>query len=154
MTIIPVDWGVLMIHHHSWRDIRNKVVGIPDDWETCCIQVSHALNNSGALIKNTGKNIGFVQNGKNYIINVPTMREYLDREFPQAERYERAGKAMTRIAIISQIVDRTGIIAFGDRHIDLWNKNDIHRPSDYIMSALWEAESAFTKGIFFWEVKK
>jgi hypothetical protein len=152
MAKIQVDWGVLMLHHPSYRDIRDKVTGIPEDWETCCIQMSYALNHAGARIKNTGKNIGMVQNGDNYMINVPAMREYLDGEFPVAERFERAGKAMSRIAIISQIVDRTGIIAFGDRHIDLWNKTDLQRPSDYIMSALWEAESAFTKGIFFWEV--
>ncbi|HRH40325.1 MAG TPA: T6SS effector amidase Tae4 family protein [Pyrinomonadaceae bacterium] len=154
MANIPVDWGVLMLNHPSYRDIRDKVSGIPEDWETYCIQMSYALNKAGARIKNTGKNVGFIEKGDNYIINVPKMREYLNEEYGEAEKFERSGAANSRIAIISQIVDRTGIIAFGDRHIDLWNKDNLQRPSDYIMSALWEAKSAMTKGIFFWEVSK
>lgn len=154
MAKIPVDWGALMLNHPSHINIVELVLTYPLDWETCCIQMSYALNRAGAPIKNTGKNVGFIEKNYNYMINVPTMREYLNREFGEAEKYERAGAAMSRIAIISQIVDRTGIIAFGDRHIDLWNKNNIHRPGDYNMVALWEAKSAFTKGIFFWEVSR
>ena len=66
----------------------------------------------------------------------------------QVENY----KAPTRIAKIVQIVDRTGIIAFGDRHLDLWNKTNIHRPDYYNLSALWEDHTTIKKGIFFWEV--
>jgi hypothetical protein len=96
---------------------------------------------------------GLSKKNDNSMINVPTKRDYLNNDY-EVEIYERAGAANSRIAIISQIVDRTGIIAFGDRHIDLWNKNNIHRPTDYTLPALWEAHSAFTKGIFFWEVSK
>ncbi|MEP6923324.1 MAG: T6SS effector amidase Tae4 family protein [Pyrinomonadaceae bacterium] len=148
MAKISVDWGVLMLNHPNYDDIGEKVKGIPEKWETCCIQMSYALNKAGARIKNTGGNIGFQQGGQNYIIGVPTMRDYLNGEYGDAENYQGGA----RIAKISQIVDRTGIIAFGDRHIDLWNKTDIQRPSDYIMSALWEAKSTLEKGIFFWEV--
>lgn len=154
MAKIPVDWGVLMLNHPDYFIIAGLLMNYDVTWETCCIQMSYALNRAGARIKNTGKNVGFIEKGFNYIINVPTMREYLNGEYGEAEKFERSGEANSRIAIISQIVDRTGIIAFGDRHIDLWNKNNIHRPTNYIMSALWEAKSAMTKGIFFWEVSK
>ena len=76
------------------------------------------------------------------------MRDYLNGEYFEAENYQGG----ERIAKIAQIVDRTGIIAFGDRHIDLWNKTNIHRPSHYILSALWEDKTTLEKGIFFWEV--
>lgn len=154
MANIPVDWGVLMLNHPNYFDIVDLLREFSADWETCCIQVSYALNKAGARIKNTGKNVGFIEKNHNYMINVPTMRDYLNAEFGEAEQFERGGVANSRIAIISQIVDRTGIIAFGDRHIDLWNKNNIHRPSEYNLAALWEAKSALTKGIFFWEVSK
>jgi len=124
------------------------VKAIPKGWETCCIQVSFALNRSGAPIKNKVGVVGLQSGRDNFIIRVPTMRDYLDDEFGEAENY--VGGA--RIAKISQIIDRTGILAFGDRHLDLWNRTDIHRPSLYIMSALWEAKSTLDKGIFFWEV--
>jgi Type VI secretion system (T6SS), amidase effector protein 4 len=148
MAQITVDWGVLMLNHPSYRDIRDKVKGIPQGWETCCIQMSYALNKAGARIKNVGGVVGLQQGGQNYIIRVSMMRDYLNGEYGDAENYA----AGTRTAKISQIVDRTGILAFGDRHVDLWNRTDIHRPSYYIMSALWEAKSTLEKGIFFWEV--
>jgi hypothetical protein len=143
MGQVPVDWGVLMLNHPSYLDIGDKVKGIPKGWETCCIQMSYALNKAGAPIRNRGGVVGLQSGGQNFIIRVPTMRDYLNDEFGEAENY--TGGA--RIAKISQIVDRTGILAFGDRHIDLWNRTDIHRPSYYIMSALWEAKSALEKGI-------
>ena len=148
MAKISVDWGVLMLNHPSYLKIGEKVKSIPGDWETCCIQMSYALNKAGARIKNTGGNVGLQQDGQNYIIRVPTMRDYLNGEYDEAENYQGGN----RIAKISQIVDRIGILAFGDRHIDLWNKTNIQRPSDYIMSALWEAKSTLEKGIFFWEI--
>ena len=148
MAKISVDWGVLMLNHPSYLKIGEKVKNIPEDWETCCIQMSYALNKAGARIKNTGGNVGLQQDGQNYIIRVSTMRDYLNGEYDEAENYQGGN----RIAKISQIVDRRGILAFGDRHIDLWNKTDIQRPSDYIMSALWEDKSTLEKGIFFWEV--
>ena len=46
---------------------------------------------------------------------------------------------------------RQGIIAFGGRHIDLWNGTRIHGEG-YIQTALWEAKSAVRDGIFFWDV--
>jgi hypothetical protein len=148
MAVVPVDWGVLQMHHPSYTQIGQKVKGIPKGWETCCIQMSHALNGAGAPIKNTGGVVGLQDRGRNYAIRVPTLRAYLDREFGAAENY----KALQRFVKIAMITDRTGILAFGDRHIDLWDGSDIHRPSDYILSALWESKSALEKGIYFWEV--
>ena len=149
MTKIPVDWGVLMLNHPSWyEDIEYKVTNIPEGWETCCIQMSYAMNKAGARIKNTGGNVGLTDKNGNYIIRVSTMRDYLNAEYFEAENYQGGA----RIAKIAQIVDRTGILAFGDRHIDLWNKTNIQRPADYIPSALWEDKSTIEKGIFFWEI--
>src|SRR4029453_13394955 len=62
MAEIPVDWGVLMLNHPSYLDIGNKVKGIPKGWETCCIQISFALNKSGAPIRNKG-GMGGLQKG-------------------------------------------------------------------------------------------
>ena len=152
MAKIPVDFGVLMLNHPDYYNIFTLLVNYPNDWETCCIQMSYALNKSSAIIKNTGKNVGFIEDNLNYIIDVPTMRDYLNGEFGEAENFERAGEANSRIAIKSQIIDRTGIIAFGDRHIDLWNKTNIHRPALYNMAALWDGKSTLTKGVFLWEV--
>ena len=151
MAQIPVDFGVLMLNHPSYKKIRELVDGIPEDWETCCIQMSYALNKAGALVKNRKGNVAFIQGGQNYMSLVSTMRGYLNDEFGEAENYVRESK-MARIAIISQITDRQGIIGFGDRHIDLWDRNNIHRPSYYILSALWEAPSVYKVGISFWEV--
>lgn len=149
MANIPVDWGVLMLNHPSWyEDIEYKVKNIPAGWETCCIQLCYAMNKAGARIKNTGGNVGLQDQNGNYIIRVSTMRDYLNAEYGVAENYQGGA----RIAKIAQIVDRTGILAFGDRHIDLWNKTNIQRPADYLPSALWEDKSTIEIGIFFWEV--
>ena len=51
MAQIPVDFGVLMLNHPSYKKIRELVDGIPEDWETCCIQMSYALNKAGAPVK-------------------------------------------------------------------------------------------------------
>jgi type VI secretion system (T6SS) effector Tae4 (amidase) len=148
MANVPVDWGVLTLNHPSWRTIRDLVPNIPKGWETCCIQMSYALNRAGAPIRNRGGVVGLQSGNENFIINVPTMRGYLDAEFGTAENFV----AGSRIARISQFVDRFGILAFGDRHIDLWDGTQLQRPSDYIPSAIWEHRTALVKGLFFWEV--
>jgi Type VI secretion system (T6SS), amidase effector protein 4 len=104
MAEIPVDWGVLMLNHPSYLDIGNKVKGIPKGWETCCIQISFALNKSGAPIRNKGGMVGLQSGRDNFIIRVSTMRDYLDDEFGEAENY--VGGA--RIAKISQIIRSNG----------------------------------------------
>lgn len=103
---------------------------------------------AGAPIKPVNGAVDFIVNGKKYYGRVSTMRVYLDQEYGDAENYVGG----ERIAKISQIIDRTGILAFGNRHIDLWNRTRIHRPADYIPSAIWEDRSALDLGIFFWEV--
>ncbi len=152
-----LDWGKLYTNHHSYDDIHKYVPGIPKDdpktkdvdegWETCCIQMSHAVNLSGLLIPGSTSGIGMNVKGMNYILAVPNMRDFLNSAFSQAENYSG-----NRTTMISQIVDRRGIIGFGDRHIDLWKKTNIHRPDYYILSALWEAKSTKRDGIYFWEV--
>ena len=148
MAIDSIDWGVLMLNHPHWWNVRKKVKNIPAGWETCCIQMSYALNKAGGRIRNVNGNVGLQDGGDNFIIRVPTMRDYLNSEFEDAENYQ-GGEPIAQIA---QIIDRTGIIAFGDRHIDLWNKTNIQYPADYIWAALWKARSTIEKGIFFWEI--
>jgi len=42
---------------------------------------------------------------------------------------------------------KRGILAFGNRHIDLWDGEKIHG-INYRASALWEASSALSEGLF------
>jgi hypothetical protein len=154
-----LSWAALLANHHSYKDIHKYVKGIPKDdpktedvdegWETCCIQMSHAVNLAGVIIPSTARGIGIHQNNKNYVLNVPDMRECLNTNYKDPENFQGGA----RIALISQIIDRRGILAFGNRHIDLWNKTNIHRPAMYIMSAIWEAPSTLRDGIYFWEVE-
>jgi hypothetical protein len=58
---IPVDFGVLMLNHPNFVDIVGKVTEFPIEWETCCIQMSYAMNKSGARIERRGKNVGFIE---------------------------------------------------------------------------------------------
>jgi hypothetical protein len=75
------------------------------------------------------------------------MRFYLDKRWGQAENYGGSKDAM-----IAKIQGRTGILAMGHRHIDLWLGDNIHRPSAYRMGYLWSNESIKLRGVFFWEV--
>ena len=58
MATIPVNFDTLKENHPSYRQIR-ALIGGPllssvkaGKWETCCIQISYALNHSGAVIEN------------------------------------------------------------------------------------------------------
>ena len=89
-----------------------------------------------------------------YLLDVKEMREYINSEYGNAQviaRRDWGGHTINRWVIQTVLMDRRGIIAFGGRHIDLWDGRKIHG-EHYIQSALWEADSALTDGIFFWEV--
>lgn len=129
---------------------------IPVDWETCCIQMSCALNQVGLRINYFDKNRVIVDpQGNEYLLDVGEMRGYLNSKYGQAEtvaRVDANNKLLPRWLLQQSVLaGRQGIIGFGNRHIDLWNGTKIHGEG-YILSALWEAESALTRGISFWEV--
>ena len=150
MQKLTVDFSQLLIHHYSHRDIRKKVPGLPKG-ETCCFQMCHALNKAGARVRPLSHGVDYIVQGENHYSRVSGLREYLNERYEPGEIINR-GRHVARIAVIAQIIDRVGILAFGNRHIDLWNRTQIQRPTDYIASAIWEAPSVFTVGYTFWEV--
>lgn len=84
------------------------------------------------------------KSGKLYLIEVCDMGAYLTGKYGIAENYRGSKDKM-----IAQIIVRKGILALGDRHIELWNRTKIHRHERYMLSDLWEAGSTLEKGIFF-----
>ena len=71
--------------------------------ETCCLQMSYALNNSGVPIKAyefrnpvAGRKVrAFQSGGRNYLFEVSDMRFYLDNRYGQAENYQGSKQTMT-----------------------------------------------------------
>jgi hypothetical protein len=156
---VSVDFDTLKSNHPSYRTIRSLVTNIPSIVdETCAVQLSYALNRcSGGVIVNyaypdatvaTGKVRGFEGNDKmNYIYSVVDMKVYLSNKYGTPENYKSS-----KAKVIEKIKGRRGILAMGYRHIDLWDKTDIHRSADYLMDYLWTNESLQVRGVFFWEV--
>jgi hypothetical protein len=161
MALIPIDFEELKKHHPSYSQITGLLTGpVLDnvkkyDWETCSIQISHALNKAGAPILNyaypdkrvaTGKVRG-IQNKEqeNFIYSVLDMAVYLDKTYGTAENYKGTVAKMKE-----PIKDRQGIIAFGYRHMDLWEGDRWHYQQLY--QNLWEFAEVKKWGIFFWEV--
>lgn len=130
-------------------DIGTVLPTWPADWEPCCACMSHALNMSGLPVTVPNPRRNFLYQGRSHYLAVGEMRDYLTRTYGAGDNYRLP--AGNRIAIIAQIDNRKGIIVFGHRHIDLWNGSRIHGEG-FILSALWEAPSALSEGIFFWEV--
>jgi hypothetical protein len=160
MANVSVDYASLYANHPSYNDIRTLVDDIPSDLgETCAIQLSYALNRAGqyGLIQNydypdpivaTGRVRAFQSDdGYNYIYSVVDLRVYLNNTFGTADNYKGTKASMT-----AGIAGRKGILAFGHRHVDLWDGNDVHRPSLYNMAYLWSCDSIQLRGVFFWEV--
>jgi hypothetical protein len=160
-TIIPIDFEELKKHHPNFRTIGSMVGGAlgtritKEKWETCTVQISYALNNAGAPVLNyaypdkrvaTGKVRGAKDDsGNNYIYSVLDMAVYLDNTYGKAENYKGKVSEMKKA-----IKDRNGIIAFGYRHMDLWEGDKWHYQSLYL--DLWEFDEVKKWGIFFWEV--
>ncbi len=158
MANVPVNFDILKDKHPSYHTIRSLLKNIPAYVdETCAVQLSYALNRSGAVIENyafedpgvaTGKVRAFAGDDQMfYIFGVPDMKVYLNGRYGIPENYSGSKEDM-----ISNISGRHGILAFGHRHIDLWVGDNIHRPSQYRMGYLWTNESIQLRGIFFWEV--
>ena len=157
MANVPVNFDILLDKHPSWRTIRSLVKGIPKIVDnTCAVQLSYALNRSGAVIEDyefedaslaTGRVRAFVGNDQmSYIYAVPDMKIYLNKRYGIAENYKGSKQKL-----VDKISDRQGILAFGHFHIDLWLLDDIQRPEDY-KDVLWSSASVQQRGIFFWEV--
>jgi len=157
MANVCVNFEVLQEKHPTGMEVRGRVKGIPSYVdETCCVQMSYAFNHSGAPVEDysdvhnpvAGRKVrAFPSGGRNYIFEVSDMRFYLDKRWGQAENYTG-----TKDAMIAKIKGRTGVLAMGHRHIDLWLGENIHRPALYRMGYLWSNESIKLRGVFFWEV--
>ena len=162
-AVVTVDFDALKQNHKKPTEIKPLLTGDigsavkKNNWEVCAVNVSYALNHSAAPIEkydyaDKGLATGKVRaktddTGKNYIYSVYDMKVYLDNRFGKAENYK--GK---KAQMIAKITGRTGILAFGYRHIDLWEGNRWHNQDHYL--DLWEFDSVKQWGIFFWEVPK
>src|SRR5262249_18506613 len=94
------------------------------------------------------------QNGNEYMLDVTEMRSYLKDSYGPPENLARtddAGGLIPRFLIQGMLWGRKGVIAFGGRHIDLWDGAQIHGQG-YDLPAIWEAVSALRDGVFFWDV--
>ena len=127
--------------------------------ETCCVQMSYAFNNAGPMIQNFGvlpeNRIMKDAKGMEYILSVPEMKTYLTRNHFPPEVFPGAGSAQN---LASKIGARKGVIAFGDRHIDLWNGRNFQYGGTglYLENVLWFSKPKERTGprtISFWEVK-
>jgi hypothetical protein len=110
MGTINIDWLKLEHNHHGYDTIHKFVTNIPETWETCCIQISYALTKAdGPMNLQAGETGMKDQTGTmGFIIGVPIMRKYLDREYGDAERFDpnfTSAREGTN--------DRKGIMAFG-----------------------------------------
>jgi hypothetical protein len=152
---IRVDFDTLWNKLPQWFEVRGVITNIPEGWETCCIQMSHAFNKSGLPINYQNKQRILRFQGAEYMLDVKEMRDYINSTYGDAEviaRKDVRGHMLDRWLIQAVLSGRQGVVAFGNRHIDLWNGNKIHGER-YIQEALWEAASALSLGIFFWEVQ-
>jgi hypothetical protein len=151
---IQADFDALWVNLPQYFEVRKIITNIPEGWETCCIQMSHAFNQAGLTIDYDNKSRILRFHGGEYLLDVKEMRDYIDATYEDAEvipRTDVRGHMLDRWLIQTVLADRQGIIAFGNRHIDLWNGRKIHGER-YIERALWEAASAVRLGLFFWEV--
>ena len=157
MANVSVNFALLKEKHPTGSGIRSLLKDIPAYVnETCCVQMSYAFNHAGAAIENyqfanplyKRKVRAFQSEDRmNYIFEVSDMRFFLDNRYGQSENFSGSKENL-----IANIKGRTGILAFGYRHIDLWRGDNIHRPEIYRMDYLWTNESLKVRGIFFWEV--
>ncbi len=159
---VTANFEDLITNHKTSGEIKSLLDGDigktikKHDWETCAISVSYALNRSGAVIENyayedKGVATGKVRakkdsDNKNYIYSVVDMKVYLNKRYGIAENHKGTKEQMK-----TKIKGRQGIIAFGHRHIDLWDGEKWHYEDRYI--DLWNHPSTKHLGIYFWVVK-
>ncbi|MDQ6786795.1 MAG: type VI secretion system amidase effector protein Tae4 [Acidobacteriota bacterium] len=164
---ILVDFAQLLTNHPYHYEIYSKISGeVAKYHPPCCIQVSYAMNRSGAAITKDdysvpgmGRNSRFFSDdtGNLYLIEVRDMGAYLDGKHGIAENFKGSKDEMKK-----QIDGRKGIIRFGNAHIDLWEGDRFHQenttsmPDNWAKGQLpvvvWERPSVKAVGIYFWEV--
>ncbi len=159
MANVSVNFDTLKGKHPNYQHIRSMIGGELGRFmvgkETCAVQVSYALNHSAAVIEafsfadpslHGGKVRALESNdGFFYIFGVPDMKVYLNNRYGLAENYKGSKNTM-----IENIKGRRGILAFGHRHIDLWEGERFHWQQLY--RDLWGFDSVKVRGVFFWEV--
>lgn len=168
---IPVVFDKLHKNHPYHYQIYSLVDGqVAGYHPPCCIQVSYALNMSGAPIEDRdyfvpdqnrhlltgGRRIIPDNSGRLYLIEVCDMGAYLKGKYGDPENYKGTIAQMK-----AGIAGRRGIIRFGRAHIDLWEGNRFHQentkdmPDDWARGKdpviVWERPSVKTDGIYFWE---
>jgi hypothetical protein len=142
--------------HNSPEEVAELVGGDigksikEDNWETCCIRLSRALNYGGSPVQGFGNIantfIGIpgahvrAQRGadkKWYIYSTYDLRAYLSVKFGQPKRFPGS-------ATQADVKGMPGIIMFGWRHVDLWDGNSVARLD------LFAAGSVLTDGLYLW----
>lgn len=162
---IPINFETLKNNHPRSFQIKSRLRGpianvIKVYKETCAIQVSDALNRSGAVIVNyeypdPGLATGKVRakqgsDGMNYIYSTLDMKVYLNKKYGVAEYYKDTEVRKMK----AKVQGRKGIILFGRRHIDIWDRSEIHYQRHYIDFWTHAEANVKVRGIYFWEVKQ
>ena len=162
---IPVDYETLEKNHYFHYNIKSKLDGEVAGYSPpCCIQVSYALNLSGAPIERGdywvpewGRYSRYAsdKSGRLYLIEVCDMGAYLNK-YGVAENHKGTVDQMKQ-----KIAGRKGILRFGIAHIDLWDGKRFHQesgpglPDSWAKGqppvAVWGAKSVQSAGIYFWE---
>ncbi|WAC10754.1 T6SS effector amidase Tae4 family protein [Dyadobacter pollutisoli] len=127
-------------------------------YETCCAQMSYAFNKAGPMIQNAGilpnDRVMKDNQGMEYLLSVPDMRLYFTRSYFPPEMYPGMGSARN---LAQKIGGRKGVIAFGGRHIDLWNGSNFQYGGTgiYYENVLWldTDNNNVPRVIYFWEIK-
>jgi hypothetical protein len=160
MAKIQVNFDTLRENHPSYKEIKGLIGGpllksvTAGKWETCCIQVSYALNHSGAVIEKydyhnarMGRKVRAMKSDDemNYVFEVTDLTTYLNGRYGIADHYKGGSQAMK-----GEIGGRQGIIAFGTRHIDLWEGDRFHW--QHLYKDLWAFENVKQNGVYFWDV--
>ncbi len=167
MPAIPINFDYFLSNHPFHYEIYSKVSGkVASYHPPCCIQVSYALNLSGAPIvegdydvPEMGRKSRFIPDdaGRLYLIEVCDMGAYLNGRYGIAENYQGTKDEMKK-----EIEGRKGIIRFGRAHIDVWEGDRFHQEGTGSMPdawakgqppvVVWDAPSVKTVGIYFWPV--
>lgn len=170
--VICSEYEILERNHLNYKQIHNQGVLSGEvgrffetknakgeyKYETCCAQMSYAFNKTGPMIQNAGilpgNRVMTDDHGMEYLLSVPDMRLYLTRSYFPPEIYSGMGSARN---LAQKIGGRKGVIAFGGRHIDLWNGHNFQSGGTglYLENVLWldvDADNA-PRIIYFWEVK-
>src|SRR5689334_15978333 len=162
MAKIPIDFNTFVGNHPYHYEIYKKINGpVAKFHPPCCIQVSYALNQSGAKIvegdyyvPEMARKSRFIKDDKGdlYLIEVCDMGAYLNK-YGVAENYKGSKDEMKK-----KIEGRTGIIRFGKAHIDVWEGTRFHQeyttsmPDNWAKGqppvVVWDTPSVKTMGIY------